>query len=154
GQYPWHMVSVGPWSVGSAWFLSVLLAFDALAALVWTIAPGAFVSAGRSLDALRKHAASAFAAFVAFSVLIYLPMRIAFGDCSWLAAGHYPLVIQTSRILLYVGYFFAGAVIGAGGLRAGLLAQGGALAQRWRQWLSFALAFYVAIVFLVYVHRG
>jgi surface polysaccharide O-acyltransferase-like enzyme len=153
-QYLWHMVSIGPWSPGSSWFLPALLVFDALAAFVWTIAPGAFALAGRSLDALRKHAASAFAAFALFSIIIYLPMRVAFGDSSWLAAGHYPLVIQTSRILLYVGYFFAGVVIGAGSLRAGLLAQGGALAQRWRQWLSFALGFYAAIVFLVYVHRS
>jgi hypothetical protein len=153
-QYLQHMVSVGPWSPGSSWFLSLLLVFDALAALVWVIAPGASASAGHGLEALRKHPASAFAAFVLFSILIYLPMRIAFGDSSWLSAGHYPLVVQTSRILLYVGYFFAGVAIGAGGLRAGLLAEGGALARRWWQWLAFALVFYAAIVFLVYVHRS
>jgi surface polysaccharide O-acyltransferase-like enzyme len=153
-QYIWHTVSVGPWSPGSAWFLSVLLVFDALAVLIWLAAPGAFVAIGRSLNALRKHPAGAFAAFVLFSILIYLPMRIAFGDSSWLAAGHYPLVIQTSRILLYVGYFFVGVAIGAGDLRAGLLAENGALAQRWLQWLNFALAFYGTIVFLVYVHRS
>jgi surface polysaccharide O-acyltransferase-like enzyme len=153
-HYLQHMVGVGPWSPGSSWFLSVLLVFDALAALVWVIAPVAFASIGRSLDVLREHPATAFAAFVLFSIVVYLPMRIAFGDSSWLAAGQYPLVIQTSRILLYVGYFFAGAVIGAGGLRSGLLAEGGALAHRWWQWLAFALAFYAAIVFLVYVHRS
>jgi hypothetical protein len=153
-QYLQHMVSVGPWSPGSSWFIMVLLVFDALAALVWAIAPGAFACLGRSLDALRKHPASAFAAFALFSILIYLPMRIAFGDSSWLAAGHYPLVIQTSRVLLYVGYLFAGVVISAGGLRSGLLAENGALAQRWWQWLGFALAFYGAIVLLVYVHRS
>src|ERR1700752_1742742 len=37
-HYLWHMVGVGPWSPGSAWFLSVLLVFDAIVALIWAIA--------------------------------------------------------------------------------------------------------------------
>jgi hypothetical protein len=150
----WHMVTVGPWSPGAAWFLSVLLAFDALAALMWAIAPGAFNALGRPIDGLRQRPASAFAAFLLFSVVIYLPMRLAFGDSSWLTAGHYPLVVQTSRILLYTGYFFTGVVIGAVKLRAGMLSERGALAQRWLQCFAVALVFYAAMVFLVYVHRS
>jgi hypothetical protein len=52
------------------------------------------------------------------STAVYLPMRLAFGDASWLEPGGYPLPIQTSRILLYGGYFFIGVAVGAGGLRA------------------------------------
>ena len=33
-------------------------------------------------------------------------MRLLFGEASWLEPGGYPLPIQTSRILLYAGYFF------------------------------------------------
>jgi hypothetical protein len=154
GQFLWHMISVGPWSPGSAWFLSVLLAFDALAVLTWAMAPGAFEGLGKRIAALRDRPNSAFAAFVIFSIVIYLPMRLMAGDSSWLTAGHYPLVIQTSRILLYAGYFFAGVAIGAVDLRAGLLSENGALAQRWLKWFAAALLFYAAIVFLVYVHRS
>jgi peptidoglycan/LPS O-acetylase OafA/YrhL len=153
-HYLWHMVGVGPWSPGSAWFLSVLLVFDAIVALIWAIAPRAFDGLGRRIETLRAHPATAFAAFLLFSIVIYLPMRLIFGDSSWLTAGHYPLVIQTSRILLYAGYFFTGIAIGAGRLRAGLLSEKGALAQRWWQWLGAALLCYGAIVFLVYVHRS
>jgi Acyltransferase family len=153
-HYLWHMVGVGPWSPGSAWFLSVLLVFDALVALIWAVAPRAFGSIGRRIDTLRAHPATAFAAFLLFSIVVYLPMRLIFGDSSWLTAGHYPLVIQTSRILLYAGYFFTGVAIGAGRLRVGILSKNGALAQRWWQWLGAALLCYGAIVFLVYVHRS
>jgi surface polysaccharide O-acyltransferase-like enzyme len=153
-RFLWHMATVGPWSPGSAWFLPVLLAFDALAALGWAIAPGAFDALSRPIDALRERPASAFAAFLLFSAVIYLPMRLAFGDSSWLTAGHYPLVIQTSRILLYAGYFFTGVAIGAVKLREGMLSQTGALARRWLQWFATGLVFYAAIVFLVYVHRS
>ena len=73
---------------------------------------------------------------------------------SWVEPGHYPLPIQTSRILLYAGYFFAGVGVGAAGLSAGLLAENGALAKRWRVWLGFALACYGAILLLVYTHHS
>ena len=65
----------------------------------------AFHFIGERIDVLRKRPATAFAAFLLFSIVIYLPMRLIFGDLSWLTAGHHPLVIQTSRILLYAAYF-------------------------------------------------
>jgi len=62
--------------------------------------------------------------------------------------------IQTSRILLYAGYFFIGVGVGAASLRSGVLAENGALVMRWRVWLAFAFAFYAAILLLVYVHHN
>jgi surface polysaccharide O-acyltransferase-like enzyme len=149
-----RMLTIGPWSPGSAWFLSLLLVFDALAALIWATAPLAIARLGRRVAALADRPAIAFAAFLAFSVLIYLPLRLTFGDSSWLTAAHTPLVVQTSRILLYAGYFLAGVVVGSTGLNNGLLRQDGALAKRWLQWLAAALLFYAAIIFLVYVHHN
>lgn len=153
-HYYWHMITVGPWSAGSAWFLLALLTFDAILALTWATAPGSIDALGLRANRLRDRPMMAFGAFILFSIAIYLPLRIGFGDSSWLAAGHYPLVIQTSRILLYFGYFLAGVAVGAAGLRQGLLAEGGAFARRWSNWIGFALAFYASIVFLVYVHHS
>jgi hypothetical protein len=153
-HYYWHMITVGPWSAGSAWFLLALLTFDAIAALTWATAPGSIDALGLRANRLRDRPMMAFGAFILFSIAIYLPLRLGFGDSSWLAAGHYPLVIQTSRILLYFGYFLAGVAVGAAGLRQGLLAEGGAFARRWSNWIGFALAFYASIVFLVYVHHS
>ena len=68
---------------------------------------------------------TAFVAFVAVSVVSYLPMRLWFGDGAWFEPGHYPFPIQTSRILLYPAYFFTGVGIGIVGLRAGILAENG-----------------------------
>jgi hypothetical protein len=146
------MVSIGPWSAGSAWFLWVLLALDAIAVLVLT-APRA-IALGEVVYSLRDRPGRAFAAFLIFSIILYLPMRLGFGDAHWSTPGHYPLPIQTSRILLYAGYFLSGVCAGATGLRAGMLAEQGALAKRWIVWLAFALAFYGGILLLVYVHRS
>jgi peptidoglycan/LPS O-acetylase OafA/YrhL len=150
----WHTLTIGPWPSGPAWFLWVLLALNAIAAAIWYLAPRAIELLGRQIYALRYRPGVAFAAFLMFSIMVYLPMHLMFGDASWLEPGGYPLPIQTSRILLYGGYFFLGVGVGASDLRAGLLAQNGELASRWKVWLSFVLLFYGAILLLVYAHHN
>jgi surface polysaccharide O-acyltransferase-like enzyme len=153
-QFWWHTMAVGPWPSGSAWFLWVLLALNAIAALLWAGAPRLIEALGQCNDALRDRPMTAFAAFLAFTIVIYLPMRLIFGDSSWLVPGHYPLPIQTSRILLYAGYFFTGVAVGTAGLRAGVLAEDGALVKRWMVWLAVALVSYGAILAAVYIHHS
>jgi peptidoglycan/LPS O-acetylase OafA/YrhL len=153
-QFYWRMLTADTWPVGSSWFVFVLLVFDLLIAVIWTMAPQAIGALGRRVDSLRERPVPAFALFFIFSVAIYLPLHLSFGDSAWFTAGRYPIVIQTSRILLYAGYFLVGVAVGAAGLGQGLLAEDGALARRWSRWLGFALVFYAAIILLVYVHRS
>src|SRR6185369_2902774 len=130
----WHTLSVGPWPSGPAWFLWVLLALDIAAAALWSVAPRVVVALGWAIVALRNRPMTAFAAFLLVSVVSYLPMHLIFGDTSWLEPGGYPLPIQTSRILLYAGYFFTGVGLGAVSVRTGLLAENGALVKYWTVW--------------------
>jgi surface polysaccharide O-acyltransferase-like enzyme len=150
----WHTLTIGPWPSGPAWFLWVLLALDAIAALVWAIAPDTIAALGRFIFAFRERPMTAFVGFMIFSVAIYLPLRLLFGDGAWLEPGGYPLPIQTSRILLYLGYFFFGVGVGALNPRGGLFAQTGEVAKRWPVWLCFAVLFYGAILVLVYAHHN
>jgi surface polysaccharide O-acyltransferase-like enzyme len=150
----WHTITVGPWPSGPAWFLWVLLALDVMAAAVWAMAPHAIPALGQLIVAARDRPVTAFVAFLLVSIAAYLPMHLAFGDISWLELGRFPLPIQTSRILLYTAYFFAGVGVGAVNLRVGLLAENGGLARRWPVWLGFALVFYLAILALVYAHHN
>ena len=150
----WRTLAVGPWPSGPAWFLWVLLAFDAIAALIWSITPRAIEALGKPLYALRYRPGVAFAVFCVFSIIVYLPLRLIYGDAAWLELGPFPLPIQTSRIGLYFGYFLIGVGIGATDLRAGLLAQNSEWASRWKVWLGFAALFYGAILLLVYAHHN
>jgi hypothetical protein len=150
----WHTLTVGPWPSGPAWFLWVLLAFDAIAALVWSVAPRLLNGLGWGIYRLRYRPGFAFLAFLIFSTIIYLPMRLWVGDAAWLEPGGYPLPIQTSRIFLYLGYFLVGVGIGAMDLRSGIFAENGELAARWHIWLAVALVFYGAILALVYAHHN
>jgi peptidoglycan/LPS O-acetylase OafA/YrhL len=150
----WRTITVGPWPSGPAWFLWVLLAFDVLAAALWLAAPRVIQALGRFIFNLRHRPMTAFVLFLVVSNAAYLPMHLAFGDVSWLELGRFPLPIQTSRILLYAGYFLVGVGVGAVSLRVGLLAESGELAKRWRVWLGFAVPFYAAILILVYAHHN
>ena len=125
----WHTLTVGPWPSGPAWFLWVLLALDALAAAIWSVAPGMVAALGRLIVSARNRPMPAFVVFLIVSIAAYLPMHLAFGDDTWLEFGHFPLPIQTSRILLYAAYFLAGVGVGAVDLRTGLLAENGGLAE-------------------------
>jgi peptidoglycan/LPS O-acetylase OafA/YrhL len=150
----WHTLTIGPWPSGPAWFLWVLLALDAIAALLWAVAPAVIEGLGRLIFSMRDRVMIAFVGFMIFSVAIYLPLRLMFGDGAWLEPGGYPLPIQTSRILLYLGYFLFGVGVGALDLRSGLFAETSGLARRWPVWLAFALVFYGAILLLVYAHHN
>ena len=150
----WHTLTIGPWPSGPAWFLWVLLALDAIAAAIWATAPGAIAALGRFISSFRDRSIIAFAAFLIVSIVIYLPLHLIFGDTAWFEPEGFPLPIQTSRVLLYAGYFFAGVGVGATNLRAGLFAEDGEMAKRWGVWLGFAAIFFGAILFLVYAHHN
>ena len=150
----WRTLTVGPWPSGPAWFLWVLLALDVIAAVVWSAAPRLIQATGQLIFSARNRPMAAFAVFLMFSIAVYLPMRLAFGDASWLEPDGFPFPIQTSRILLYTGYFFTGVGLGAVNLRTGLFAENSELAKRWPVWLGFALLFYIAILVLVYAHHN
>jgi surface polysaccharide O-acyltransferase-like enzyme len=145
---------VGPWPSGPAWFLWVLLALDAVAAAVWCIAPGIVKTLNRIVYDERDKPITVFASFLAITIAAYEPIRLTFGDASWLEIGALPLPIQTSRILLYTAYFFAGVIVAATNLKGGLLAEDGEPARRWPIWLAVAIVSYGLILGLVYVHHN
>ena len=52
----WHTLTIGPWPSGPAWFLWVLLALDAIAAIVWSLAPRVIETLGRIIVAAARAA--------------------------------------------------------------------------------------------------
>ena len=141
----WHAwMALGSWPAGPAWFLWVLLAFDCVAAALSKLIPGWGEALGRLASGAGRYPLISFALLLFLSALVYVPMAMVFGPMSWANAG--PFHFQTSRILLYALYFFAGIGIGANGTGSGLLAPDGRLARRWYLWPiaslgAFALTF-------------
>jgi hypothetical protein len=148
----WKTVTVGPWDNGPAWFVWVLLALDWLATVVYRAAPGLVEAIGRLSRASFARPGLFFLALLAGSMIVYVPMVQYFGASNWFGVG--PVAVQTSRILLYLLYFFAGVGIGAVPFDKGLLAGDGGLARRWPLWLAATIATYGAILALIYVKHS
>jgi len=134
-----HWLALPFWPTGPLWFLWLLLAADlTVAALLGR--QGALVTRLSSFSAQRP--GLFLVALLACSAAAYVPFALAFGPMRWFQEG--PISFQLSRPGLYAVYFFAGIVIGAGGIGQGLFTESDILAQRWKRWLASAvLAFAV-----------
>ncbi|HMH69519.1 MAG TPA: acyltransferase family protein, partial [Pinirhizobacter sp.] len=135
-------LGLGAWPAGPAWFLWVLLVFDAIAALVYRLAPKGPDAIGRSLSSRTPLAC--FAMFAVVASIAYLALAMVVNPFQWAHAG--PFFVQTSRVLLYACYFAVGVVLGAAGVANGLLAEGGRLARRWIGWTVATPLAYMALV--------
>jgi Acyltransferase family len=149
GAFWWKTVTVGPWESGPIWFLAALLAFDMMAALIYRVAPGSLEAVGQCLAASLSRPASAFATFLAASVVIYVPLDLYVGIARWFTLG--PLAIQASRILLYLLYFFAGVAIGS--VVGGLPDRESELARKWPLWLAATIVTYTGLMALIFYKR-
>lgn len=125
------------WPDGPLWFLWQLLALNAVAALVYWLAPGALRRLGRWSTAARGRVGLYFLVLVAVSALAYVPLAIAFTPWNWSNSGL--LAVQLCRPLQYAVYFFAGLGIGVEGIDHGLVSVDGPLPRRWLLWLAAAL---------------
>ena len=148
GGYARDWLSLSFWPAGPAWFLWVLLAFDAAAATAFALRPGWASSAAARLSGLLERPVAAFGLLAGLSAVVFVPLTLAFHPLHWTTVG--PFAVQTSRVLLYALYFTAGVVIGASGFERGLLAPDGRLARRWSLWVGAAvLAFAAATVAVI-----
>jgi peptidoglycan/LPS O-acetylase OafA/YrhL len=136
-------LALGRWPSGPAWFIWVLLAFDAIAALLFALAPNWTESLGRILSPAFKRPITFFAALAFASAVVYIPMALIFNSESWAAFG--PFTFQTSRIFHYLVYFLFGVAAGACGIETTLFAPGSRLAKRWPLWVLASLVCFIAV---------
>ncbi len=130
-------MSLGNWPAGPAWFVWVLLAFDAIAAALFLALPKWGDSLGKLTSGAYRRPIVFFGLMVILSAVAYIPMELVFNAFRWSAFG--PFTIQTSRAFNYLFYFLMGAGVGSYGLNRGLLARDGNLARRWVLWSIGAL---------------
>jgi hypothetical protein len=138
GAYLQSLFALPFWPTGPQWFLWELLAFTLVAALLFRVAPGVLLGMAKGAAYLAGSPFRAFAALIAIAALSYVPLTIFFSQWTWTNFG--PIAFETTRPLLYLVFFFAGAAIGANGLGRGLLDCNGSLARRWWTWLLIACA--------------
>jgi peptidoglycan/LPS O-acetylase OafA/YrhL len=140
-------LSLGVWPAGPAWFIWVLLVFDAAAVLLFAAWP----KWGETLERLAAPRTPIvfFGLLAVVSAAVYVPMALTFTPIAWASFG--PFAFQTSRILHYFVYFVFGIGVGAAGLDHGVLAQDGKLARRWPLWSVTALLMFAAVTVVTIV---
>jgi hypothetical protein len=138
--YVQDWLALGNWPAGPGWFLWLLLVFDAAAVGMVALWPGWVASLTRPVSWMMARPVRCFAAFVAMTALVYLPLASIVSPLEWTAVG--PFSFQTSRLFFYAVYFFGGVVLGAQGLHRGLFSHNGRLARRWPLWIALALVAY------------
>jgi peptidoglycan/LPS O-acetylase OafA/YrhL len=124
-------LSLGTWPAGPAWFLWLLLAFDAVVTGLAAIA-GRWPSLIPARWRVPARPAAAVGALIVLSGIAYLPVARLAGPVAWFTVG--PFTAQTSRVLLYALYFGCGVLAGRTDLRRGLLEVDGPLARTWWLW--------------------
>ncbi len=127
------------WPSGPLWFIWVLLLFDVFAAFTAVVG-----SRSRLARPDLTNAGITFGLLYVLAAVAYIPMLAKFGFGLWRPFLAPPLWFQVSRVFLYLVWFVAGIVIGAGALNYGLLP---ALARRWPWWLAGCLVAYNVLWF-------
>jgi len=136
--YAHAWLSLGYWPAGPAWFIWLLLVFDAIAAGLYALRHRWSESTWSTRLPARHDRAPAFVAIlIAVSAVVYVPMELAFGAENWPILG--PFTLQISRLFLYTTYFAVGIQLGAAGTQSGILARNAGLARRWPIWLAAGL---------------
>lgn len=130
-----HLTALPFWPAGPLWFLWILLLFNAAAAVLPKVAPGAVeVLAGM---AAKSSPDRLFVVLASLSTLVTLALAGLYTPWQWIDYG--PFAFQPLMLLQYAIYFFFGVVVGAQGLERGLFGAQ-ALAGRWGRWCIATIA--------------
>jgi len=132
-----HWRALPMWPSGPQWFLWQLFLLNALAAVLYAIAPRSLAALARFAGRFDDRPLSLVAGLVVASFAAYVPLAMAFSAWDWTYLG--PFSFQLSRPLHYTVYFFAGFAIGGYGYDHGVLRYDGPLVRRWPLLLTAAI---------------
>lgn len=137
------------WPASIYWFLSLLLAFNCIAVLIFKLIQKRKQSPAPTRSGIFNYPAVLAGLLFLFSACAYFPMALIYGHWSaWTCFGHF-FTFQTSRLFFYAAYFIAGCIIGAVGIEQGLFTPDGRLAKRWPYWLGAAIVSYMVYFIII-----
>ena len=108
----------------------MLLFFDLIASAIFLLLRrrnGGFVA---------RSGLKAFLILFVVCFFAYVPLLARFGFGTWVPFFFPPLYFQLPRILLYLTWFFAGALIGSNGISSGFMAEDSRFSRHWWLWIA------------------
>lgn len=128
------------WPVGPPWFIWVLFVFNLLFAMLSAHFKRLSDSVGERLSVIKNKPFSFFIILFGITWILYVPMAYLVGAGYWTGIG--PFDFQLSRILLYMGYFTLGILIGQTDFTNELFSTKSAIVKKWWLWLVLSLVVY------------
>jgi surface polysaccharide O-acyltransferase-like enzyme len=147
-SYWLDLASHGFGTAGPLWFIWVLLVFNLIFIMLYSLAPGISKIFKRKVPIIFRHSSLFFLILIPISVLIYFPISVfvlIFKIPWWIYIG--PFGFQTNRIFLYFLFFIAGAIIGGYGIDRTFLRKNGNLAKYW--WVGLFVAVPFFLIFMI-----
>ena len=136
-------IKVEGWPAGPPWFIQLLFFFNLLIALIYTHARTRLDKAGNWLAGLANRPGKLLLFWYMLTFCTFIPLVLIFGSAAWTGLG--PFAFQECRILLYLGYFFLGMLIGIAGPEKGLLAKGAGFFAKRPLWIVLCTLAYPAL---------
>ena len=133
------------WPVGPPWFIWLLLAFDGVAALVFSRVPAFFSGIGHWLAHQRKHPVRLCLILYGLTALSLIPLSLWVGQYTWV--GNWgPFDFQLNRFLFYLFFFLLGGCLGAADWQVWLFRRNKLLGIDGLFWLVLSVVCYGLIV--------
>jgi glucan biosynthesis protein C len=136
-------ITVEHWPPGPPWFIGILFIFNLLIGLFYFRCRSALQRWARGLTEISGRPFAIFWRGYALTLILFLPLVLLFGGSRWIGFG--PFAIQLCRILLYLGYFVLGMIIGTVGTGNGLLAENSGLMRYPLLWAILCILAYTAL---------
>lgn len=131
------------WPVGPPWFIWVLFVFNLLFALFYQHFIKLSDKIGLKHSVLKNKPFSFFIILFCVTWILYVPIAYLIGAGTWTGIG--PFDFQLSRILLYLGYFTLGILIGSTDFNKELFSTKSAIVNKWWLWLLLSLVVYFTL---------
>ncbi|MBD2704181.1 acyltransferase [Spirosoma sp. BT702] len=132
------------WPVGPPWFIWLLLAFDVVAALIFSEWPTFFTRVGQWLTHLSEQPLRLGAVLYVVVALSFIPLSLWVGQYTWI--GNWgPFDFQLNRVIFYLLFFLLGGCLGATFWQNYFFHNNRLFGIGWPFWLGVSLVCYVLI---------
>jgi len=128
------------WPAGPPWFVGVLFFFNLLFALLLSNFQKTSKKIGMRLSGLKNRPLTFFGLLLIITWILYVPLAYKIGSGNWTGIG--PFAFQTSRILLYFGYFILGILIGNTDFNNDIFSVKSVIIKKWWLWLTLSVGVY------------
>ncbi|GAB3696294.1 acyltransferase [Spirosoma flavus] len=132
------------WPVGPPWFIWLLLAFDGITALIFSIWPAFFSSIGQWLTRLGEKPLRLGTILYVVVALSFIPISLWVGQYTWV--GNWgPFDFQLNRVIFYLLFFLLGGCLGATSWQNVFFRNNKLFGISWPFWLGLSLMCYVLV---------